>query len=562
MSGFSCRPIPRARKQVPRGTKSLAGPNAEALEEMLSRLVTRMRQGGSPWAANGADAWTSDDNDAIPAGYTYLAQLVAHDFVENTAQLPLISTFPGKLQRDYRTQRLVLDTLYGRGPVREPTTYALSTDGSATRCLFRLGHVRGHEQPPFEPVKPPLLAQPARDLPRAACPFLTDVAGPRATPDVLIADVRNDQHLIISQLTALFLELHNIVFATVRRVQDAPTADQIRDLNLPQRDHYVTDAAFLTAQAETAFLQTRKVMAFVYRRVVVHDLLKRLLEPGVWAYYTDPARRFPADLMEPMYDNQVPVAFSHSVFRFGHVMARFSYRLNDQLEVNPSIKDIIDRSSAHRSDLLPLASNWLIDWSHFFDLGDGKFINASRRISPSVAFGPLSFEAAVPAEMNRDGGLFFRDFVRGAEAQVSSVADMVVKLRTGERERSDLLKDASYREQEVGRWLTFGPDVGFKPGELVELSKNPPLLLFVLLEAAHDQAGKRLGILGSTLVADVFFGALAQTAGVIEQDPAVPALVRLVFGTEVPSAMPQVIKFMKAKGGLADVVFDPTAPNA
>jgi hypothetical protein len=533
----------------------------EATEEMLSRLVTRMRWGGFPWAVSGADTWTSDDNDAIPAGYTYLAQLVAHDFVQNTVQLPMISAFPGQLQRDYRAQRLVLDTIYGGGPGKDPMPYAVATNGSADRCMMRLGHVRGQEPQPFDHnPPPPLMNQPARDIPRARCPHLSDQPTARMAPDALIADARNDQHLIISQLTALFHELHNIVFKKIRALQVAPSTQLAEQLNLPQRSDYPTDVTFGQAQDDMAFLQTRKLVAFVYRRIVVQDLLRRLMEPGVFAYYTDPARNFPADLFDPQEDNRVPVEFSHAVFRFGHVMTRFAYKLNDKLDANPSIKNLLDRSGAKRRDLLPLASNWLVDWSHFFDLADGKLVNASRRISPFVAFGPLAADSAVPAQKGRDGGLFYRDFVRGYEAGVSSFDALIRKLRPTERDRSDLLKDANLREHELGRWLTHVSNIGFEPQELVSLSKDPPLLFFILFESAYTQGGRRLGILGSTLVADVFFAALKLNQGVIEDDPAVPVLAREVFGAAVPASMPSIIAFVKAQGGLADVVFDPAGP--
>jgi hypothetical protein len=535
---------------------------------MLSRLAKAMQSAGYPWPVGGV--WTTEDNDAIPAGYTYLAQLVAHDFVQNTAQLPMISAFPGQLQRDYRTQRLVLDTLYGGGPNKDPLPYAVATNGSADRCLFRLGHVRGQEPQPFEQnPPPPLMNQAARDIPRARCPHLSDLPNARVAPDALIADPRNDQHLIISQLTAFFHELHNIILKKVRALQVAPSAQLVEQLNLPQRSDYPPDATydgtFKQSQDDMAFLQTRKLVAYVYRRIVVRDLLKKLLEPGVFAYYTDPARNFPADLYDPKEDNRVPVEFSHAVFRFGHVMSRFSYKLNDKLDSNPSIKNLLDRSSAKRRDLLPLASNWLLDWSHFFDLGDGKVVNRSRRISPYVAAGPLATDAAVPEERDR-GGLFYRDFVRGYEAGVSSVDALIAKLgakRPSERDRSDLLKDANLREHELGQWLTYAmttANIHFEPEELVSLSKDPPLLFFILFESAYTQGGQRLGILGSTLVADVFFAALKLNQGVIEDDPAVPVLAREIFGAVIPNSMPALIAYVKAQGGLAEVVFDPAAP--
>jgi Animal haem peroxidase len=531
----------------------------EATEQMLSRLVTRMRWGGFPWPVTGPDAWTSDDNTAIPAGYTYLAQLVAHDMVENTAQLPLISEFPGELQRDYRTQRLVLDTIYGGGPARDPLPYGVATNGTAERCLFRLGHVRGQEPQPFDPnPMTPLLDQPARDVPRARCPHLSDRPASKASPDTLLADPRNDQHLLISQLTTIFLEFHNVTFKKIRALQDLPRPDLVEALNFPKREEYTSDVAFLQSQHDMAFLQTRKLVAYVYRLIVVKDLLKKLLEPGVYARYTNAGVNWPKIAFDPIENNLVPVEFSHAVFRFGHVMTRFSYILNDKLDLNPSIKNILDRAGAKRSDLLPVASNWLVDWSHFFDLGDGKQINAARRISPFVAFGPLAADGAVPEEKDRDGGLFYRDFVRGYEASVSTIAALIDKLPPSERDRSDLLKDSNLREHEVGRWLTHVPNIGFKPEELVSLSEDPPLLFFIEFEAAYTQGGRRLGVLGSTLIADVFFNALKVNQGVIEDDPAVQLLSNNVFAGTAPASMPSLIRFIKFAGGLADVNFSPT----
>ena len=536
------------------------GNDAEATEKMLSRLVTRMRWGGYPWPATGTDAWTSDDNEALPAGYTYLAQLVAHDLVQNTAQLPLISSFPGELQRDYREQRLVLDTIYGGGPGKDPRPYAIAPRGSGDRCLFRLGHVRRDEPQPFEESPQlPLLNQPPRDIPRARCPHLSDQPSIKSTPEAMIADVRNDQHIIISQLTAFFHKLHNIVFGKVRILQNAPSPQLVEQLNLPKIRDYASEDLFKHAQDEMAFLQTRKLVTYVFRRVVVQDLLRRMLEPGVFAYYTDPVRKFPADLYDPMEGNQVPVEFSHAAFRFGHVMSRFSYVLNDTLSPTPSIKSLLDRSSGRRSDLVPLASNWLVDWSHFFDLGDGKPVNASRRIGPFVASGPLTFEAAVPEQPGRDGGLFYRDFLRGYEAGVSTAEALISVLRGPERDRCELLKNANFREHEIGKWLEHDRRVNFTVEELVSISKDPPLLFFILFEAAHTQGGRRLGILGSTLVADVIFSALTLNANVVEGDPAVPILARHVFGDEGPSSMPSLIAFVKAHGGLQPVAFEADA---
>lgn len=528
---------------------------AEATKDMLSRLAERMRNGGFPWPATGTDAWTTDDNPNIPSGYTYFGQLVAHDLVQNTSQLPLISEYPGALKRDYRTQRLVLDTIYGGGPSRDPLPFAIAMDGNAERCLFRLGHVRALEPQPFDDdPPPPLRDQPARDIPRARCPHLSDAPSGRVSPDSLIADPRNDQHLVISQMTALFHEFHNIVFKKVRALQDVAGSPLAGPLNFPKREKYQDDIAFGDDQDDMAFLQTRKLLAHVFRGVVVDDFLRRILEPGVFVRYRGATPNYPEPLVPADPSGRVQSEFSHAVFRFGHVMARFSYRINDRLDRNPGLKDLLDRSSANRRDLLPLAANWLVDWSHFFDLGDGKPLNLARRIGPFVSNNPLLTDHIFRTEAGRTGALFYKDFTRGYEAGVRGVDTLIAELPASERNRSDLLKDANLREHEIGRWLTHDNTAGLKPDELRNISQQPPLLLFVLFEAAYTQGGARLGILGSTIIADVIFGALNANRATIEDDPAVPVLANAIFGAAMPTDMPGVIKYVKSQGGLADVV--------
>ena len=59
----------------------------------------------------------------------------------------------------------------------------------------------------------------------AACEVEVELRGGPAVlpaPDALVADARNDQHLIIAQLTALLHELHNIVFGAVYFVLASP----------------------------------------------------------------------------------------------------------------------------------------------------------------------------------------------------------------------------------------------------------------------------------------------------------------------------------------------------
>lgn len=580
---------------------------------MSHRIPVMQRNGGGEQKEADTDQkdveWLSQDNRAIPAGYTYLAQLVAHDLVLNTTSLPLIARFAGHLQRDYRVERMVLDTIYGAGP--DAGTPCFEPDGfsGARKSTFQLGYVKRREMPLASKLESFLSDQPARDIPRAYrhpeatrtadCPF---VAGgslariiARSANEALIADARNDDHVIISQLTALFHELHNIVYQRVEKL----AADEG-----PQGSQPLSPGQ-MQAQGDRNFLKARKVVAYVYRRIVVEDLLERLLDPEVYKYYTD-AKFQPQSFLhrEDSKSTAVPVEFSHAAFRFGHVMARFSYALNDELErelgVNPSLKDVMARSSSRRSDLVPLARTWLVDWTRFFEMGGStERVNYSRRITPYVASGflsdslnfpnPKDFSTLPPAGQpngggqavepsDYDGGLFFRDLIRGYQAGVATVDSLIAKLRDEDRQRSPLLSEPSYRELVVGKWLERAKDLEqppLHPEELTSLSTNPPLFFFILLEAAHEHRGTRLGILGSAIVAEVFFHALRHSQAVIEGDPAISPpvtefksgrtietiggkdLVGQIFGAAAPATMPELIKFIKDNGGLKDVI-DPS----
>jgi hypothetical protein len=510
-----------------------------ATRKMLQQLAIHMKKCPWPGAKN-------KDNDKIPAGYTYLAQLAAHDLVNNSSPLPRLDDVPGYFARDYRTGRLMLDTIYGGGPAATPLPFELAHQSRSQRHRLRLGYVLSSD-PAFGKPRPlPMMDQPPRDIGRVACPFLSDDYGtPRAgVPDALLADPRNDDHLIISQLTALFHQLHNIIDLKLRHIHKTVGA----------LDDFI---------AYRIFLDARKMVAIVYRSVIVNDLLCKLLEPSVYSYYKADTTKYPANFLDTTDDGRVPVEFSHAVYRFGHVMTQFDYVLNEKLKngrelFRASIGDILDRSSARDAWRLPLASNWLVDWSRFFDLGDGTEINFSRPIRPYVGEGGLTENSDYfPNEDKADGGIFYRDLIRGADAGVRTVDSLIKYLRCEDRDRSRLLFDRGYRQQKILDWLTQCPETAhsFCPADRLSLTQDPPLLFFVLFEAAHTQGGERLGILGSVLLAEVFFAAYKRSFDTMEGDQSLPfrAYFNKMFPNGVPSNMPAVIQFVKSEGGLADV---------
>src|ERR1700730_16427871 len=132
-------------------------PSAEWPKEALTKLGGKMtsepeRDKTNPnlpaAALETADRIQDDEeNTGIPAGYTYFGQFIDHDITFDPASSLQQLNDPDALV-DFRTPRLDLDSVYGRGPDDQPYMY----DGKK----FRLGR----------PLTENGTATNARDLPR------------------------------------------------------------------------------------------------------------------------------------------------------------------------------------------------------------------------------------------------------------------------------------------------------------------------------------------------------------------------------------------------------------
>ena len=154
------------------------------------------------------DGFDDEENAGIPAGYTYLGQFIDHDITFDPASSLQQQNDPDALV-DFRTPRLDLDSLYGRGPDDQPYMY----DGNK----FRLG------RPLFENDQ----ATKARDLPR-----FNDPNDPNGARRALIGDKRNDENVIVSQLHAAMLQFHN------KLVDDRIPTATFREIQQQVRWHY------------------------------------------------------------------------------------------------------------------------------------------------------------------------------------------------------------------------------------------------------------------------------------------------------------------------------------
>lgn len=85
----------------------------EQIQSLVASL-TELHDADGSWGA------TARDNPAIPAVYTYLAQLLDHDLTSDGASDNMRRDDPDALH-NFRTPRLDLDSVYGSGPKVSPT---------------------------------------------------------------------------------------------------------------------------------------------------------------------------------------------------------------------------------------------------------------------------------------------------------------------------------------------------------------------------------------------------------------------------------------------------------
>ena len=157
------------------------GPDAEdRTRKMLERLAVRITREGEQSSGGG--------NAAIPAGYTYLGQLVSPDIVHSVPEGP-DNADARQPTRNMRVDRMILDTLYGRGPGTTPEPFEVPRRAGQYRTRLRLGKCR------LDGARP--AGGPALDIPRIGCPEIDNLLAPGAT-ETLLADPRNDVSLILS----------------------------------------------------------------------------------------------------------------------------------------------------------------------------------------------------------------------------------------------------------------------------------------------------------------------------------------------------------------------------
>jgi hypothetical protein len=386
-----------------------------------------------------------NSNPEMMVGFTFLGQFLDHDITFDPAPL----TAPPMNGPNLRTPFLDLDSVYGRGPDEDRLLYDRSAE--LDRPL---------------PAKFLIDVEASRDLPRTS------------QQRAIIADPRNDENVIISQLHLAFLKFHNRVVDWVM-------------------DRYPLDTP------EDQFKKAQQTVRWHYQYIVVNQFLRVSLDPEVFEQVRDDGPTvFPVCAMPVL-----PREFQVAAYRFGHSQIRPGYRVNLGFGA-PIFDAAIDPREGDPNDLRGgrRAERRFVEWDGFFDFG-----------TLEVAVDPAGPTPVVQPKVKKN---------KRIDPVISSpMFDLPVG--PGLPGPGDELRSLAGRNLE--RYLLHGlpsgqavaEALGYEPlgpeqlAELEELNfhESTPLWYYILKEALVQQEGQRLGQVGSRIVAEVFFGLLLSDAG-------------------------------------------------
>jgi hypothetical protein len=392
----------------------------------------------------------------IPAAYTYFGQFVDHDITLELESATLPDLVDPNLTPLGRTEI--------RQKIRNARTATLELDSvyrgaprdDENNEKMRIGRVTtSGDRPKDKDV--------FNDLPRRG----RKPDDPKRDREALIGDPRNDENLIVAQLHVAFLRAHNR----------------------------------LVNQGED-FQGARRLLRQHYQHIVLHDFLKKIADPQI-VNETIAQNRVYTPGEDRLF---MPLEFSVAAYRLGHSMIRAQYNFN--VNFPAATFDLLFTFTAlggqlGGDDTLP--ERWIIEWENFIDAG-APFTKTrsidTRLVEPLFELPDVQGR---PLQGDR-GRLAVRNLLRGYLLRLptgQAVARRLQGVRNIPVLTEQQIRDAASEEQ-----VKVLQDAEF-------LQRKTPLWYYILAEAASLEGGKRLGPVGSTIVAEVLVGLVRRSEGSI-----------------------------------------------
>ncbi|HZM96723.1 MAG TPA: heme peroxidase family protein [Vicinamibacterales bacterium] len=382
------------------------------------------------------------DNPTHTAGITFLGQFIDHDMTFDTSSPLGVPTAP-ESSANARTPSLDLDAVYGRGWIEDPHLY-----DPADRIKMKV-----ESGGTFE------------DVPRMG------------DENAMIADPRNDEHVILAGMQAAFLMFHNNV------------VDMLRDDGDEQRAGAGGDRA-----EARLFARARQIVTWHYQWIVVNEFLPAI----IGAQLTRDILRGGRFYRPRPGEHNIPVEFQGAAYRFGHSMVRPSYRANLGTSQDPSpffgfIFEPLQEGTipADPPDLRGgcRAARRFVGWQTFFDFGSSQSVNArpNKRIDTKISTPLFQLPLAAIASHDLPTALPQRNLLRHLTWSLPSGQAIAAQMGIRPLAPSQLSELSAF-------------DVG--------LENSTPLWYYVLKEAEVMEDGLKLTGVGARLVGEVIIGLL------------------------------------------------------
>ncbi|MEB3827438.1 peroxidase family protein [Phormidium sp. CCY1219] len=332
LHGRIAAPDPKEPKGQPRALAAIPTPERKTRFDNLFELPVFDPPGEKLIDLGASMKGDPEDNQQIPSGYTFVALFVDHDItfdpipefdLEIFKQVQ-IQSGEEKEPLNFRTPRIDMDSVYGRGP--NVDRYLYDRKGDKRKLL-----IGGTEEHPI-------------DVPR------------NHQNTAIIGDPRNDENLIISQLYLTFLKFHNAIVDYV---------DQGK----------VEDESIFENGADTdAFEKARQLAIWHYQWIVRYDLLPRIVDPEIIEDIVKNGRKLYRPEKEDT-EPYIPHEFAVAAYRFGHSQVRTHYEINESLGKSVRLFELFrgDRVTEERA----------IDWPKFFEI-DGSQPQYSQKIDTKI----------------------------------------------------------------------------------------------------------------------------------------------------------------------------------
>ena len=347
---------------------------------------------GSPVVAtkDHNDALSENPSPLLTSGFTFVGQFVDHDITFDTTTLSEQQADPNATT-NFRTPRYDLDSIYGRGPSKDPQLYDPNDRDKFLIVKRPYSEIRG------VPTTPDVVYDVPRD----------------ANGKAIIADPRNDQTLILLQLHVALQMFHNKLVDHVRK-------------NL-------VSALF---PGLSVFESARRLARWHYQWMVTHDFLPAIVGKAMAdSVYKEVLTGLPIinlkyyRTINPLGRPYIPVEFSVAAYRFGHSIARPRYTVRDFIDTRTGATVAVssvplfeaaptdNNLNGHR----PIPPRLKMQWSKFFNAaGKPPTARPVRQFDANLSDALFRLPATALPDSNPMSRLSVRNLLRGKKMRLPS----------------------------------------------------------------------------------------------------------------------------------------------